>query len=76
MRLTTIASVLFFPILTLAQNQLTMSAESAKEGQDEICDDLFGASCMGADGKPKYQGRSKSLPLARISHTNEISDVL
>ncbi len=54
--------------------QFTMSAESAKEGQDKICDDLFGASCMGTDGKPKYQGRSKSLPQELAQPIREARD--
>lgn len=39
-----------------------MSVESSKAGETEPCDDLFGASCMGADGKPKYTGISKEMP--------------
>lgn len=39
-----------------------MSPESSKSGEADPCDDLFGASCMGADGKPKYAGISKEMP--------------
>lgn len=39
-----------------------MSPESSKAGETDPCDDLFGASCIGADGKPKYAGVSKELP--------------
>lgn len=39
-----------------------MSSESAKTGQTDSCDDLFGAACIGSDGKPKYEGASKKLP--------------
>jgi len=42
--------------------QFTMSPESSKTGQSKVCDDLFGASCLGTDGKSKYEGRAKSLP--------------
>lgn len=38
-----------------------MSPESAKSGQANPCDDLFGASCVGTDGKSKYSGASKNL---------------
>lgn len=39
-----------------------MSQESSKAGETNACEDLFGASCMGADGKPKYSGASKAIP--------------
>jgi len=39
-----------------------MAQESEKSGETSPCDDLFGASCLGSDGKPKYAGTSKNIP--------------
>lgn len=50
-----------------------MAQESEKSGETLPCDDLFGASCLGSDGKPKYNGASKDLPasLANQSRKSE-----
>lgn len=59
--------ILFAPLSGNSQGKsclacrFNMSTESAKAGQANPCDDLFGASCVGTDGKSKYSGASKNL---------------
>lgn len=41
---------------------------------DAICEDLFTASCTGTDGKPKFEGRDKSLQQELTDSINKARD--
>lgn len=50
------------------------AAEATKLGQDPLCDDLFGAACLGADGRSKYENRSKKINQELMNVVDEARD--
>ncbi len=59
---------------TRGSHQFPMTSESAREGRDDICTDLFGAACMDVNGKLKHQSREKEDSEAIIQHVRRARD--